>query len=186
MGNVVGIAPKDGSVLWKAERKGKTAVSPTPIVQDEYVYVTSGYGVGCNLFKVSKEGATFSAQQVYANKVMANHHGGVVLVDGKVYGYSDGKGLVCQDFKTGEMTWSDREKMKKGAVTYADGMLYCREEDSGDVILVEASPKAFSEKGRFKQPERAKEKAWAHPTISGGKLYLRDQDLLLCYDIKGQ
>ena len=78
-----------------------------------------------------------------------------------------------------------REK-GKGAVTYADGMLYCREEDSGDVILVEASPKAFSEKGRFKQPERAKEKAWAHPTISGGKLYLRDQDLLLCYDIKGQ
>jgi outer membrane protein assembly factor BamB len=185
MANVVGIS-KDGAVLWQAPRKGNTAVIPTPIVQDDFVYVTSGYTVGCNLFKVTAEGAKLSAQEVYANKVMANHHGGVVLVDGKIYGYSDGKGLVCQDFKTGDLVWSERAKANKGAVTYADGMLYCREENNGDVILVTASPTGFSEKGRLKQPDRSGDKAWSHPTICNGKLYLRDQDLLLCYDIKGK
>lgn len=184
MDNVVGVAPKDGSVLWKAPRKGRTAVIPTPIVQGDFVYVSSGYGVGCNLIKITAEGGKLSAQEVYANKVMVNHHGGVVLVDGKLYGYSDGKGLVCQDFKSGDMVWSEKNKAKKGAVTYGDGMLYCREEDSGDVILVEASPAAFAEKGRLKQPDRAREKAWTHPTISGGGLYVRDQDVLYCYDIK--
>lgn len=184
MANVVGISPKDGAVLWKAQRKGKTAVIPTPIVDGDFVYVTSGYSVGCNLFKVTGSDGKYAAEEVYANKVMVNHHGGVVLVEGKIYGYSDGKGLVCQDFKTGDLVWNERSKANKGAVTYADGMLYCREENNGDVLLVAASPSGFSEKGRLKQPERASEKAWAHPSISGGKLYLRDQDLLLCYEIK--
>jgi outer membrane protein assembly factor BamB len=183
--NVVGIAPKDGRVLWKAKRRGQTAVIPTPIYSDHEVYVTSGYAVGCNLFKIQSDSGAFISEQVYANKVMENHHGGVVLVGDKLYGYSEGKGWVCQDFKTGRMVWNEKEKLKKGCLSFADGKLICREQDTGTVALLEASPAGYSEKGRFAQPDRSTDKAWTHPTIANGKLYIRDQDLLFCYNLKG-
>jgi outer membrane protein assembly factor BamB len=182
--SVVGISTRDGAVLWKASRRGNVAVIPTPIVAGNEVYVTSGYGVGCNLFRITSSAGTFSPEQVYANKTMVNHHGGVVKVDDCVYGYSDGKGFICQNFKTGEVMWAEKEKINKGSVSYADGMFYCREEDSGTMIMLAASSNGYSEKGRFKQPERAKEKAWPHPTVANGKLYLRDQDVLLCYNVR--
>jgi outer membrane protein assembly factor BamB len=182
--NLVGIAPKDGSVLWKASRPGKTAVIPTPVVDGNFVYVTSGYAVGCNLFKVSSADGKFAAEQVYVSKAMQNHHGGVIKVGDNIYGYSDGKGFTCQNFKTGDVVWAEKQKIKKGAVSFADGMFYCREEESGNVILVEATPSAYTEKGRFKQPSRAKESAWAHPSIADGKLYIRDEDKLFCYEIR--
>lgn len=182
--SVVGVSPKDGTILWKAPRKGNVAVIPTPIVWGNDVYVSSGYGVGCNLFEVKRASGDFTATQVYANKVMANHHGGVILVGEDLYGYSEGKGLMCQDFKTGKDVWAEKEKIKKGAVSFADGMLYVREEDSGTVVLVQAAPNGYVEKGRFLQPDRSTQKAWAHPSIANGKLYLRDQDLLLSYNVK--
>lgn len=182
--SVVGISAKDGSVLWKAPRKGNVAVIPTPVVDGNLIYVTSGYNAGSHLFKVTSNAGKFSVEQVYANRAMANHHGGVVKVGDHVYGYSDSKGLACQNFQTGEIVWSEKEKIKKGCVSYADGGLYCRDEDTGTMILLEASPAGYKEKGRFLQPDRAKEQAWPHPTIANGKLYLRDQDALLCYNVK--
>jgi outer membrane protein assembly factor BamB len=182
--SVAGLAAKDGALLWKAPRQGSVAVIPTPIVAGDEIYVTSGYNAGCNLFKVTKTDGKFSANQVYANHVMVNHHGGVVRVGKYIYGYSDGKGLTCQKAGTGEAVWTEKAKIKKGSVSYADGKLYCREEDSGTMILVNAAPDAYAEKGRFKQPDRSPEKAWSHPVIANGKLYLRDQDVLLCYDLK--
>jgi outer membrane protein assembly factor BamB len=182
--SVVGISAKDGSVLWKAARKGNVAVIPTPIVAGNLVYVTSGYNAGSHLFKVTADAGKFSVEQVYANRAMGNQHGGVVKVGDCLYGYSDSRGLACQNFQTGEIVWAEKEKIKKCCVSFADGLLYCREEDNGTMVLLAASPAGYQEKGRFLQPDRAKEKAWPHPTIANGKLYLRDQDLLLCYDVK--
>jgi outer membrane protein assembly factor BamB len=182
--SVVGISAKDGSVLWKARRKGNVAVVPTPIVAGDEVYVTSGYGVGCNLFKVTASGGKFSAAQVYANHVMVNHHGGAVEVGEYIFGYSDSKGLTCQKASTGASVWAEKDAVKKGSVSYADGRLYCRQEDDGTMVLVDAAPGGYAERGRFNQPDRTQDKAWSHPVIANGKLYLRDQDLLLCYDIK--
>ena len=183
--HVVGISAKDGSVLWIAVRVGRVAVIPTPIFDgSNYVYVTSGYNAGSNLFKISSLDGKFISEQVYASSSMSNHHGGVVKVGDFLYGYSDGKGLVCQNFHTGEVVWAEREKVKKCAVSYADGMLYCREERNGMMVLVEASSSGYVEKGRFNQPDRAIEMAWPHPVITNGKLYLRDQDVLLCYEVK--
>ena len=139
--SVVGISPKDGSVLWKAARAGRTAVIPTPVIDGNYVYVTSGYEVGCALFKVALNNGKFTVEQVYKDKNMVNHHGGVVKVGDYLYGYSDGKGLVCQNFLTGDIVWGERDRVKKGSVSYADGMLYFREERSGDMVLIEADPK---------------------------------------------
>ncbi len=180
MANVVGLAAGDGKLVWRAPRKGSVAVVPTPICQDGLVYVSSGYGNGCNLFQITGG----DAKQLYANKVMVNHHGGVVKVGDYLYGYSDGKGWTCQDFKTGASKWEEKEKLGKGSLVYADGRLYLRQEDKGTVALIEASPTGYREHGRFDPPDRSKMKAWAHPVVAGGKLYLRDQDLLLCYEVR--
>jgi hypothetical protein len=90
--------------------------------------------------------------------------------------------LRCIDFKTGKSMWQDRS-CGKGSLVYADGMLYCRSEQ-GLVSLVQATPSGFELKGRFDQPERSDRNAWAHPVIAGGRLYLRDQDKLFCYDCR--
>jgi outer membrane protein assembly factor BamB len=183
--SVAGIAAADGSVLWRAARAGKVAVIPTPIYADNCVYVSSGYSIGCNLFKIIGSGGKFSTEPVYDNKVMVNHHGGVIKVGNCLYGYSDGKGWVCQDFKTGKDLWAEKEKLGKGAIAFADGMLYLRAEGGkGTLVLIEASPEGWSEKGRFDQPNRSDKNSWPHPVISGGRLYIRDQGVLLCYDVK--
>jgi outer membrane protein assembly factor BamB len=185
---VAGLSPKDGSVLWKVPRKGRTAVIPTPIVHNDHVYVTAGYGEGDHLFKITSSGGKFTATEVYSTKNMINHHGGVILLDGNVYGHSDdrSKGWVCQDLMTGEVKWADRQILGKGAIAYADGHFYLRDERSGTVVLIEANPTKVVEKGRFDQPERSSKNAWPHPVIANGKLYLRDQENLFCYDVKAK
>ena len=183
--SVVGVSAKDGKLLWQAPRKEKTAAITTPVVQGDLVYVSTFYGAGCNLFKVTKSGNAFSAEPVYANKLMSNHHGGVIAVGDYVYGYSDGKGWVCQELATGKSVWQEKEHLGKGAIAFADGCFYLRQEDkSGPVALIEASPSGYKELGRFNPPDRSDKNAWAHPVIAGGRLYLRDQDVLLCYVLK--
>ncbi|HXG47674.1 MAG TPA: PQQ-binding-like beta-propeller repeat protein [Methylomirabilota bacterium] len=182
--SVAGVAAKDGRLLWRAERKGATAVIPTPIYHDHHVFVTSGYGVGCNLFKVSSTNGHFTVEQAYANRDMVNHHGGVVRIGDHLYGYCDRNGWSCLDFKTGRVLWSSK-KLGKGAVVAADGHLILRSEGSaGTVALIEATPEGYREKGRFAQPDRSGKNSWPHPVVSGGRLYLRDQDVLLCFNLK--
>ena len=185
--SVAGVAAADGKLLWRAPRRGSTAVVPTPIYHDTQVYVTSGYNVGCNLFKIIVSDGRYSAEQVYANKVMVNHHGGVVRIGDYVYGYSDNGGWTCQELKTGKAVWQERKKLGKGSLVYADGRLYLRNESGkGTVALIEATPDGYKEHGRFDQPNRSDENSWAHPVVAGGRLYLRDQNILLCYDVRAK
>jgi len=182
--SVAGVDAAAGKLLWRAERKGQTAVITTPIYANNEVYVTSGYGVGCNAFKITKDAAGFHTEEIYANKNMANHHGGVILLGDFLYGFSDSKGWVCQDFKTGDIKWAEKS-VGKGSIAYADGRFYLRSESrKGEVALVEASPDGYKEKGRFEQPERSAKNSWPHPVIANGRLYLRDQDVLLSYDVR--
>lgn len=192
--SVAGIS-SDGAVLWQAKRVGQTAVIPTPIVHDDLVFVTSGYSIGCNCFQISKSGDAFSAKQLYANTDLVVHHGGAVRVGDYVYGVSDKERgiLICMELKTGKVVWKDKSIWKdanagaKGSLTCADGNLYIRgEAGDGTVALVEATPKGYHELGRFNQPDRSKRNCWAHPVVANGKLYLRDQNVLLCYDVKGK
>jgi hypothetical protein len=157
------------------------------VVKDNYIYVTSGYGVGCDLFKVDANGGKFSAEAVYTkNNSMVDHHGGVILLNGDVYGHSDTKGWICQEMMTGKVKWSDKS-LDKGTIAYADGHFYCRAETKkGTIALIEASPEGWKETGRFDQPERSDKQAWPHLVIANGKLYVRDMDVLLCYDIKAK
>lgn len=183
--SIVGISARDGKMLWQTTFPGRTAVIPTPIVRGNEVYVTAGYGAGCKLVRIE---ANNEVTTVYENKVIKNHHGGVILVGDHLYGHGD-PAWVCQNFKTGEEVWSQKS-FGKGAIGAADGMLYCLEEGSGTVVLIEASPKGWKESGRFKLDPQTKIRSsrgriWTHPVISNGKLYLRDQDLIYCFDVKG-
>jgi len=181
--SVAGLAAENGDLLWRGPRRGSTAVVATPIFHDGFAYVTSSYGTGCHAFKITPSDNAFSATQVYANRTMANHHGGVVRLGDFVYGHSEGKGWVCQNLKTGEMVWSDKS-LGKGAIACADGLLYLRSESGkGTVALAQATPSGYKENSRFDQPNRSNHNSWPHPVIANGRLYLRDQDILLAYDI---
>ena len=184
--NVVGIDASNGDLLWKHEWDGKVAVIPTPIYKDGKVYISSGYGIGCMQVDIRSG----KAEKVFKNKNMKNHHGGVILLDEHLFGYSDGHGWVCQSWTDGEIVWREKGSLGKGAIAYADGHFYLQDEKSGDIVLIEASTKGWNEKGRFTLSPQTKlrkpdGRIWVHPVIWDGKLYLRDQELIHCYDIKG-
>ena len=182
---LVGLDAATGSVLWTSQWPGRTAVIPTPIVHDNFVYITSGYGSGCKLVQI---GADNKAVDVYKNGVMENHHGGVVLVGEHLYGFSNKGGWTCQDFKTGKDAWTEKKQLGKGCLTSAEGMLYLLGEATGQVVLIEASPEGWKEHGRFTlEPQTTHRnpqgKIWTHPVIANGKMYLRDQELVSCFDV---
>lgn len=187
--SVSGVAAKDGRLLWRFAHSANVAAIPTPIVANNYVYSTSGYGAGCVLIRLTPDGQGIKAEQVYANKDMTNHHGGVVKVGDHVYGYSDRGGWECMEFLTGKVVWKESSKLRKGSITCADGRLYCYSENDGTVALIEASPAGWKESGRFKIPQQTKlprkrGKIWSHPVVANGRLYLRDQNLIFCYQVK--
>lgn len=181
----IGIDAESGDVLWQSDWPGRVAVIPSPIFDEGKVYITSGYGVGSKLIEIDGDN---NAEQVWYSRDMQNHHGGVVKVGDYFYGYSDKKGFVCQNEVDGKMIWNDK-KIKKGAVTFADGLFYHLQESDGKVLLIRADENSHEVLGSFKlspqtKRNRAQGKIWAHPTIANGKLYLRDQDIIYCYNVK--
>jgi outer membrane protein assembly factor BamB len=174
--SIFGLAANDGRVLWQTDFPGRTAMIPTPIVSGNEVYVTAGYGTGCKMVRIEAD-----------NKVTVVYENKVAKIGEYLYGHGDPQ-WVCQNFKTGEEVWGSRA-LGKGAVGAAEGMLYCVEENTGTVALVEASPAGWKEVSRFTLSPQTKirsssGKVWTHPVIANGKLYLRDQDLVYCYDVK--
>ena len=154
------------------------------------VFAASAYGAGGGLVKLSKDAnGGVKAEEVYFTRKMQNHHGGMIVLDGCLYGANGGNGggsLVCLDFQTGKVLWdgaTTEQRATKGSVALADGRLYYRTE-KGAMLLIEPNPKQYIERGRFEQPDRSDPPAWPHPVIANGKLYLRNQDLLFCYALK--
>jgi len=190
---LVGVAASDGKFLWRYDRCANShgINCSTPVYHDGQVFAASAYGTGGGLVKLSKDdNGGVKAEEVYFSRKMQNHHGGMILTEGCLYGANggnEGGALVCLDFQTGNVLWDERDdserRAPKGSIAMADGRLYYRTE-KGAVLLIEPNPKQYIERGRFEQPDRSEKPAWAHPVIANGKLYLRDQDLLLCYDIK--
>ena len=192
MKGIAGVAAKDGRLLWyHRQPKYKVAVIPTPIVSDNLVYATAGYGAGDVLLRLTPGADGTRAEQLYdetAQGVMDDKHEGVVLVGDHVYGWSDKGGWTCQELKTGKKVWQSN-KLGRGSLVSADGMLYCYGEKDGTAVLVEATPEGWQEKGRFTIPRHTQRREynsniWTHPVIANGRLYLRDQELIFCYDVK--
>lgn len=187
---LVGVAASDGKFLWRYDAPANTngINCSTPLFAEGLVFAASAYGAGGGAVKLEKaDDGAIAAKQVYFTKRMQNHHGGMVVLDGALYGANGGNGggnLLCLDFHTGDVLWDQRgnSKVTKGSIALADDRIYYRLED-GTMLLVEPNKKEYVERGRFKQPDRTRSPAWAHPVIANGKLYLRDQDVLLCYDV---
>lgn len=181
---VAGVDRRSGVLLWRAERRGMTAVVPFPVVSDGIVFVTSGFGVGHAAFRVEAVDGRFRATPLYSGREMVCQRQTPVLLGAHVYGLHDNGRLVCLELATGRIAWEQRD-MGKGAVLAADGLLFCRAESPkrGTVRLVEATPEAYREKGAFDLP--GVEWIDTPPVVAGGRLYLRDQDTLHCFDVRG-
>lgn len=185
---VIGVRAADGKFLWSYNNvANSTANIPTPVVIGDHVFSSTSYGTGSGLVKLSKDGDGVKAEEVYflSPDDLQNHHGGMILVDGHIYcGHGHNKGEpICIDIKTGKAKWGPEDFPGKGsaAVTYVDGHLIFRYQD-GLVALFEANPRKFAKKGSF-MPEFQQAESWSHPVVSGGRLYLREQDKLMCYEL---
>jgi outer membrane protein assembly factor BamB len=189
----VGVEAATGKLLWRVNQLQRAvAVIPTPVVHDDLAFFTSGYGAGCELLKIEKTGAgEFKATPLYTkNTVLSNHHGGVIRVGDYIYGHSDtGNQWVCIEYKKKDDDLIvSTGKFEKGSVIAAEGLLYLYGQSKGTMTLVEATTEKWTEKGRFEIPEKSKFPRrsgliWTHPVIAHGKLYLRDHEMLFCYDI---
>lgn len=184
---IVGVAADTGKFLWGYNALANTIASCTsPIARGNYVFTANSYNTGSALLQIKRSGDEFKAEEVYVlpAKTFENHHGGIVLVGESIYGGSGlNKGVpVCLDFASGKVMWKPKALAGGSAcVLYADGHVIFRY-DRGLTVLVEATPDEFRVKGQF-TPPRTDSPAWSYPVIHNKKLYLRDQNLLMCYDV---
>ena len=188
---IVSVDTETGAVLWTYNKIANgTANIPTPIVKDDYVFCSTGYGTGAALLKIVRDGDGLRAEEQYFldSKTFQNHHGGMVLVDDYIYcGHGHNKGFpMCLELETGKVMWDSVRGPGSGsaAVVYADGHLYFRYEN-GVMALIEATPKEYRLQGDF-EIAAVHGKSWPHPVIHEGRLYLRDQQSLMCYDIRAK
>jgi outer membrane protein assembly factor BamB len=181
---LVGVEAKTGKLLWRYERtaKGSPAVVITPLVSDDCIY-SGAFRAGCAVVKPVKKDGAFTVEEVYFSNKLPFGLGGVVKVGDYFYGAGN-QASMCIEFKTGAIQWEERGV---GSWLVADGCLYMHDEN-GDMALIEPNPKAYREKSRFTPPNRPVDpkqaKAWPHPVIADGRLYVRELSSLWCYDVK--
>jgi len=177
----VGVRASDGKLMFRYPRAAnRTANIATPVFSNNKVFFASGYGTGGGLLDLTAQNGEVAAKEAYFTLDMKNHHGGMVLVDGYLYGFNDSI-LNCLEFATGKVMWRDRS-VGKGSVTFVDGHLYLQSE-TNIVGLAEATPTGYKERGRFEIPDKGMP-SWAHPVITDGRLYVRNQDTLLVYNVR--
>jgi outer membrane protein assembly factor BamB len=184
---LIGVNADSGKLLFRYPHKTAYDVNATtPIFHDGQVFISSGYGTtGSVMLKINVEGEKASVEKVWASRDLDNHHGGVILVDGCLYGAAHnfhGGRWICLDWKTGKMKYAEKG-VGKGSATFAEGMLYTLSEDRG-AGLVEATPEGHKLAGEFKTPAGPEGPTWAHPVVCGGRLYIRHGDNLYAYEVK--
>jgi outer membrane protein assembly factor BamB len=177
-----GVDTRSGRLLWKVDFKNERELNLTDaIVFNDYVFITSGYGIGCRLLKLKASDKGFVPETVWKSELMDNHHGGAILHNGYLYGSgTNSRGWFCLDFLTGKQVWNTNGK---GSLTFADGMLYLLDE-RGTMKLVRATPDKYELKGEFKVPSGGESMYWAHPVVCGGRLYIRHGDKIFAYSLK--
>ena len=180
---VLGVDVNSGRQLWSYGKVANNVANiATPIVRGNRVFVSSDYGTGSALLELAGSGSNVTAKEVYFTRQMKNHHATSILVGEHLYGF-DSAILTAMDFNTGNVAWQNRS-VGKGSLTFADDRLYLFSEN-GVVGLAEASPAGYREHGRF-ELKTGRLPTWSHPVVSGGKLFLRDQDSIYAYDVRAK
>jgi len=182
--SVIGVRAETGNLLWRHDHKAYADETvSTPVFHDGLIAVATLGPGAARCLRLIVDGRTASVEQVWHTGALDNHHGGILALDGYIYGTTLRGAWVCLDFKTGEPTYMARG-VGKGSLTYADGMLYTYSE-RGLVGLVKATHERHELVSQFRIPEGGKGPSWAHPVVCEGRLYLRHGDRLFCYDIRG-
>lgn len=181
---IFGADAETGRLLWQVDFENSRSNNvPDPIFHDGYIFASSGYGKGSILLHLKASGRGFSPETVWQSELMDNHHGGVILHEGCLYGAGhNSRGWFCLDFRTGKQRW---KAAGKGSITYADQMLYCLDE-RGIMRLVRAKPEEYEEISAFTVPDGGNGMHWAHPVVAGARLYVRHEDELFAYDISSR
>jgi hypothetical protein len=174
------VTPDKGDVLWRFPWTTQYGANiATPIVVGNYVFISSGYGKGCGLVQVEKTARGWQAHSVYENKNLMTHFSSCVRYKDHIYGFNDSV-LVCLDIRSGKLAWKERG-FEKGTLLVADGHLWVVHEYGQKVAVVEANPAAYYEKASF---EFSTKKCWPAPALANGRLYLRDEEKIACYQVK--
>lgn len=178
---IFAVDSESGKLLWQMDYENRTSNNVCdPIFHKGYLFASSGYGKGSILLKLSSSDQTITPETVWQSELMDNHHGGVILHEGYLYGSGhNSRGWFCLDFLTGEEQW---KAGGKGSLTFAEGLLYCLDE-RGIMRLVKASPDSYEAVSEFEVPDGGDGFHWAHPVVCGGRLYIRHQDELFAYHI---
>ncbi len=197
---LVSVDAETGKMLWQYKGNaatGGTAQIPMPVVKDDRVWVSCSYNGGAALLQIVSKGKdSFEVKEIkkYGIRELNNHHGGMLLVDGHVYfGHDRNNGKpVCVDFTTGEIKWGPENNpaggQRSACVLSADGRLYFRYEN-GVMVLIEPDPKELKVVSSFKLPkadQQSHPQSWPHPVVVNGRLYVRDQSVMYCYDVKAK
>lgn len=187
---VIGVDAETGEFLWGYNRVANDVANiATPIVDGDHVFVSTGYGTGAALLRLKGDGeGGVKAEEAYflEGDTLQNHHGGLILDGGHIYtGTGHNKGFpICVEMASGDVAWGPVRNagQDSAAVTWADDKLFFRYQN-GLMVLVEATPEGYREKGSFMIPD-VHQFSWSHPVVAGGRLYLREQDNLFCYDVR--
>jgi outer membrane protein assembly factor BamB len=179
----VGVRASDGKLMWRnRSAANSTANAATPVFSNNTVFYTSSYGTGGALLSLTPQNGEVRAQEVYFTRDMQNHHGGVIVIGSTLYGFHNSI-MAALDLPTGKSLWRNRS-VGKGAITYVDGLFYILGEDHV-MGLAEATPTGYRERGRFPIADQGWP-SWAHPVVSGGRLYIRNQGTILAYDVRAR
>jgi outer membrane protein assembly factor BamB len=185
--SLICVNANSGELLWRFEHYTPRYVANcvTPIYDNGHVFVSGGYGLGSALLKIDVKDGRSTAEPVWRSEDLDNRHGGVILVDGCLYGsahFKNGAKWICLDWKTGRKLYAEKG-VGEGSLTCADGMLYTMSEH-GKIGLVRPTPAGYQLVSQFKLPAGGEGPAWAHPVVCDGRLYLRHDDRLYAYDVR--
>ena len=183
--SVVGVHADTGKLLWQQKHPAyEDETVSTPVFHDGLVAVSTLGPGATQCIKLSVDGGAVSARQAWQTRALDNHHGGILLLDGHLYGTKVRREWLCLELATGKVMHR-AEGVGKGSLTYADAMLYTYSE-KGLVGLVKATPKEHKIISSFRVPKDGRGPNWAHPVVCNGRLYLRHDDVLYCYDVRGR
>lgn len=191
--SIVGVRVSDGKLLWRHPHKVYTNQNITnPLFRDGFIIISACGRQGTTSLKLNVSGDECSIEQHWHNEVLDDKHGGLILVDGRIYGYAESQQRsepwMCIDFETGATIFQSAPiessyKYRNGSLAYADGMFYLYTDD-GAMALVKPSDDGFELKGMLEIEDPGKNPTWSHPVILNGRLYLRYGDKLAVYNVR--
>lgn len=187
--SLIGVNAATGELLWRFEHYTPRYIANcvNPIYHDGRIFLSGGYGLGSVLLKIDVKDGKSVVEPVWRSKDLDNRHGGVILLDGSVYGAShmnNNAKWICLDWKTGRKMYAEKG-IGEGSLTCAGGMLYTMSERR-KVALVKPTPTGYQLVSQFQIPEGGQGLSWAHPVVCGGRLYIRHADQLYAYDVRAK